>query len=51
MPHDTGPNKDAIAVLEHVVGVDPGTLKPARASCAWREVVLMVEELVEELMT
>ena len=24
LPHDTGPNKDAIAVLEHVVGVDPG---------------------------
>jgi tetratricopeptide (TPR) repeat protein len=24
LPHDPGPNKDAIAVLEHVVGVDPG---------------------------
>jgi len=24
LPHDAGPNKDAIAVLEHVVGVDPG---------------------------
>jgi eukaryotic-like serine/threonine-protein kinase len=24
LPHDTGPNRDAIAVLEHVVGVDPG---------------------------
>jgi TolB-like protein len=24
LPHDTGPNKDAIAVLEHVVGEDPG---------------------------
>ena len=23
IPHDAGPNKDAIAVLEHVVGVDP----------------------------
>jgi tetratricopeptide (TPR) repeat protein len=23
LPHDPGPNKDAIAVLEHVVGVDP----------------------------
>jgi serine/threonine protein kinase/tetratricopeptide (TPR) repeat protein len=23
IPHDPGPNKDAIAVLEHVVGVDP----------------------------
>jgi eukaryotic-like serine/threonine-protein kinase len=23
LPHDAGPNKDAIAVLEHVVGVDP----------------------------
>jgi TolB-like protein len=24
LPHDPGPNKDAIAVLEHVVGEDPG---------------------------
>src|SRR5216683_2314915 len=24
LPHDPQPNKDAIAVLEHVVGVDPG---------------------------
>jgi len=24
LPHDPEPNKDAIAVLEHVVGVDPG---------------------------
>jgi eukaryotic-like serine/threonine-protein kinase len=24
LPHDPTPNKDAIAVLEHVVGVDPG---------------------------
>ena len=24
LPHDPAPNKDAIAVLEHVVGVDPG---------------------------
>ena len=24
LPHDPGPNKDAISVLEHVVGVDPG---------------------------
>jgi len=24
LPHDTGPNKDAISVLEHVVGEDPG---------------------------
>ncbi len=24
IPHDPGPNKDAIAVLEHVVGEDPG---------------------------
>jgi eukaryotic-like serine/threonine-protein kinase len=24
LPHDPGPNKDAIAVLEHVVGLDPG---------------------------
>ncbi len=24
LPHDPGPNKDAITVLEHVVGVDPG---------------------------
>jgi len=24
LPHDAGPNKDAIAVLEHVVGEDPG---------------------------
>jgi serine/threonine protein kinase len=24
LPHDPGPNKDAIAVLEHVVGIDPG---------------------------
>jgi eukaryotic-like serine/threonine-protein kinase len=24
LPHDPGPNKDGIAVLEHVVGVDPG---------------------------
>lgn len=24
LPHDPDPNKDAIAVLEHVVGVDPG---------------------------
>ena len=24
LPHDPGPNRDAIAVLEHVVGVDPG---------------------------
>src|SRR5271157_5818433 len=24
LPHDPGPNKDAIAVLEHVVGTDPG---------------------------
>jgi TolB-like protein len=24
LPHDTGPNKDAITVLEHVVGEDPG---------------------------
>jgi serine/threonine protein kinase len=24
LPHDAAPNKDAIAVLEHVVGVDPG---------------------------
>src|SRR4029077_12218808 len=23
LPHDPGPNKDAIAVLEHVVGTDP----------------------------
>ena len=23
LPHDPGPNKDAIAVLEHVVGLDP----------------------------
>jgi TolB-like protein len=28
LPHDAGPNKDAIAVLEHVVGVDP-TYAPA----------------------
>jgi TolB-like protein len=28
LPHDSGPNKDAIAVLEHVVGVDP-TYAPA----------------------
>ena len=28
LPHDTGPNKDAIAVLEHVVEVDP-TYAPA----------------------
>ncbi len=28
LPHDTGPNKDAIAVLEHVVAVDP-TYAPA----------------------
>jgi len=28
LPHDTGPNKDAIAVLEHVVQVDP-TYAPA----------------------
>jgi TolB-like protein len=28
IPHDPGPNKDAIAVLEHVVGVDP-TYAPA----------------------
>jgi TolB-like protein/Tfp pilus assembly protein PilF len=28
LPHDTGPNKDAIAVLEHVVGTDP-TYAPA----------------------
>jgi len=24
LPHDTGPNRDAITVLEHVVGEDPG---------------------------
>jgi len=24
LPHDPAPNKDAIAVLEHVVGIDPG---------------------------
>jgi len=24
LPHDAAPNKDAIAVLEHVVGLDPG---------------------------
>jgi hypothetical protein len=24
LPHDPGPNKDAVAVLEHVVGIDPG---------------------------
>jgi tetratricopeptide (TPR) repeat protein len=24
LPHDVGPNKDAISVLEHVVGEDPG---------------------------
>ena len=24
LPHDSGPNKDAITVLEHVVGEDPG---------------------------
>jgi eukaryotic-like serine/threonine-protein kinase len=28
LPHDPGPNKDAIAVLEHVVGIDP-TYAPA----------------------
>jgi eukaryotic-like serine/threonine-protein kinase len=28
LPHDPGPNKDAIAVLEHVVGADP-TYAPA----------------------
>src|SRR5205807_5865151 len=28
LPHDPGPNKDAIAVLEHVVEVDP-TYAPA----------------------
>jgi eukaryotic-like serine/threonine-protein kinase len=28
LPHDSGPNKDAIAVLEHVVGMDP-TYAPA----------------------
>ncbi len=28
LPHDSGPNKDAIAVLEHVVAVDP-TYAPA----------------------
>ena len=34
LPHDAGPNKDAIAVLEHVVAVDP-TYAPA-----WEELGL-----------
>ncbi len=35
LPHDAGPNKDAIAVLEHVVAVDP-TYAPAWEQLGWR---------------
>jgi serine/threonine protein kinase/tetratricopeptide (TPR) repeat protein len=35
LPHDPGPNKDAIAVLEHVVEVDP-TYAPAWEQLGWR---------------
>ena len=36
LPHDPAPNKDAIAVLEHVVGVDPG-YAPAWEALGLRE--------------
>jgi hypothetical protein len=32
LPHDPGPNKDAIAVLQHVVEVDPTTRLPGNNS-------------------
>jgi eukaryotic-like serine/threonine-protein kinase len=35
LPHDAGPNKDAIAVLEHVVELDP-TYAPAWEQLGWR---------------
>jgi serine/threonine protein kinase/tetratricopeptide (TPR) repeat protein len=35
LPHDAGPNKDAIAVLEHVVAVDPA-YAPAWEQLGWR---------------